>query len=167
MPTDVFVVDRKTRDQLIAEHPSSEDILKPFLHGRHIRRWRVEPPEQWLIFAYRGIEINAYPAIRNYLEKHRDSLSKRRSKGGWYELQASVEEIERYAGPKLVCPNIYNTQTFAVETEGLLLWLYVLHHSYRRKRGCAACLIPAPWSGSTHKFLTSWVRVNFTRAAAS
>ena len=117
-PTDVFVVDRKTRDKLIAEHPSSEDILKPFLHGQDIRRWHVEPPEQWLIFAYRGIEINAYPAIRNYLEKHRDSLRKRKNTGGWYELQASIDEIERYAGPKLVCPNLYNTQTFAVETDG-------------------------------------------------
>ena len=117
-PTDVFVVDRKTRDKLIAEHHSSEDILKPLLQGRDIRRWHVEPPEQWLIFAYRGIEINAYPAIRRHLEKHRDSLSKRKGKGGWYELQASIEEIERYAGPKLVCPNFYNTQTFAVETDG-------------------------------------------------
>ena len=117
-PTDVFVVDGKTRDKLIAEHPSSADILKPFLHGRNIRRWQVEPPEQWLIFAYRGIEINAYPTIRKYLEKHRDSLGKRKGKGGWYELQASVEEIARYAGSKLVCPNLYNTQTFAVETEG-------------------------------------------------
>ena len=117
-PSEVFVVDLNTRDKLIAEHPSSEDILKPFLHGRDIRRWRVEPPEQWLIFAYRGVEINAYPAIRRHLEKHRDSLSKRKGKGGWYELRASIEEIERYAGPKLVCPNLYNTQTFAVETEG-------------------------------------------------
>ena len=119
-PTDVFVVDCKTRDKLIAEHPSSADILKPFLHGRDIRRWQVESPEQWLIFTYRGIEINAYPAIRNYLEKHRDSLNKRKSKGGWYELQASVEEIARYAGRKLVCPNRYNTQTFAVETDGYI-----------------------------------------------
>ena len=117
-PTDVFVVDGKTRNKLIAEHPSSEDILKPFLHGRGIRRWQVEPPEQWLIFAYRGIEIDAYPAIRRYLEKYRDSLSKRKGKGAWYELQASIEEIERYAGPKLVCPNLYYAQTFAVETEG-------------------------------------------------
>lgn len=117
-PTDVFVVDRETRDKLIAEHPSSDDILKPFLHGRGVRRWYVEPPEQWLIFSYRGIEINAYPAIRRHLEKHRNSLRKRKGKGGWYELQASVEEIKRYAGPKLVCPNLYNTQTFAVETEG-------------------------------------------------
>ena len=80
----------------------------------------MEPPERWLIFAYRGIEINTYPAIRNYLEKHRDTLSKRKSKGGWYELHASVEEIDRYAGPKLVCPNLYNAQTFAVETDGYI-----------------------------------------------
>ena len=31
-----FVVDRETRDQLIADHPSSEDVLKPFLRGRDI-----------------------------------------------------------------------------------------------------------------------------------
>lgn len=117
-PTEVFVVDRKTRDELIAEHPSSEEILKPFLHGRGVRRWHVESPDQWLIFAYRGIEINAYPAIREYLEKYRDSLSKRKGKGNWYELQASMEEIDRYAGQKLVCPNLYSTQTFAVETQG-------------------------------------------------
>ena len=119
-PTDVFVVDRKTRDKLNAEHPSSEDILKPLLQGRDIRRWQVKPPEQWLIFAYRGIEINAYPAIRKYLETHRGSLRERKRKGGWYELQASVEESERHAGPKLVCPNLYNTQTFAVETDGYI-----------------------------------------------
>ena len=128
-PTEVFVVDGNTRDKLIAEHPSSEDILKPFLHGRNIRRWHVEPPEQWLIFAYRGIEIDAYPAIWKYLEKRQESLSKRKGKGEWYELRASVKEVERYAGPKLVCPNLYNTQTFAIETEGFFC-------------GSSCCIIP-------------------------
>ena len=128
-PTEVFVVDGNTRDKLIAEHPSSEDILKPFLHGRDIRRWQVEPPEQWLIFAYRGIEIDAYPAIWKYLEKRQESLSKRKGKGEWYELRASVKEVERYAGPKLVCPNLYNTQTFAIETEGFFC-------------GSSCCIIP-------------------------
>ena len=42
-PTEAFVVDRKTRDDLIAAHPSSADILKPFLHGRDLRRWHAEP----------------------------------------------------------------------------------------------------------------------------
>ena len=128
-PTEVFVVDGKTRDKLIVEHSSSEDILKPFLHGRDIRRWHVEPPEQWLIFAHRGIEIDAYPAIWKYLEKRQESLSKRKGKGEWYELRASVKEVERYAGPKLVCPNLYNTQTFAIETEGFFC-------------GSSCCIIP-------------------------
>ena len=36
-PTEVFVVDRTTRDKLIAAHPSSVDILKPFLHGARFK----------------------------------------------------------------------------------------------------------------------------------
>ena len=95
------------------------DILKPFLQGPNIRRWQVEPQDQWLIFTYRGIEINAYPAILKYLEKYKELLSKRGSAQEWYELQASLEEVEGFAQPKLVCPNLYNSQTFAVETEGL------------------------------------------------
>ena len=118
-PTEVFVVDSATRDGFIAAHPSSAEILKPFLHGRAIKRWWVEPPDQWLIFAYRGIEIDAYPAIRNHLEKHREALSKRKGKGEWYELQAPLDAPERFARPKLVCPNLYNTQTVAVETDGV------------------------------------------------
>ena len=118
VPTEVFVVDGATRAELIAAHPSSADILKPFLHGRDVKRWRVESQDQWLIFAHRGIEIDAYPAIRKYLEGYRESLSKRRRTGKWYELHASSVETERFAKPKLVCPNLYNAQTFAVETEG-------------------------------------------------
>ena len=118
VPTDVFVVDRAKRDELIAAHPPSADILKPFLQGRDIRRWYAEPQDQWLIFTYRDIKIDNYPAILNYLGKYKESLSKRGDEQEWYELQFSLDEAERFAQPKLVCPNLYNKQTFAVETEG-------------------------------------------------
>ena len=39
---EAFVVDRATRDRLIAEHPSSAEVLKPFLRGRDVKRWRVD-----------------------------------------------------------------------------------------------------------------------------
>lgn len=119
VPTEVFVVDKATRDELIAAHPSSADVLKPFLQGPDIRRWHVEPQDQWLIFTYRDIEINAYPAILKYLEKYKEFLSKRGNEQEWYELQASLDEAEHFSQPKLVCPNLYNAQTFALETEGL------------------------------------------------
>ena len=117
-PTEAFVVDKATRSNLIAAHPSSTDILKPFLHGRDLRRWHAEPQGKWLIFAHRGIAINEYPAILKYLEKHKDALSKRTGKQAWYELQVSCSDPDRFAQPKLVCPNLYEHQTFAVDTAG-------------------------------------------------
>ena len=117
-PTEAFVVDKATRDKLIAAHPSSADILKPFLHGQDLRRWYVDTPHQWLIFTHRGIAINDYPAILQHLEKYRESLSKRKGKQEWYELPASLGNPERFAQPKLVCPDTYNHQTFAVDRSG-------------------------------------------------
>ena len=117
-PTEAFVVDKATRDKLITAHPLSADILKPFLHGQDLRRWHVDTPQQWLIFAHRGIAINDYPAILKHLEKYREPLSKRKGKQEWYELPVSLGDAERFAQPKLVCPNTYNHQTFAVDTIG-------------------------------------------------
>ena len=117
-PTEAFVVDRATRDKLITAYPLSADILKPFLHGQDLRRWHVDTPQQWLIFAHRGIAINDYPAILKHLEKYREPLSKRKGKQEWYELPVSLGDAERFTQPKLVSPNTYNHQTFAVDTSG-------------------------------------------------
>ena len=103
--SEAFVVDSATREQLIAEHPASADILKPFLHGRDIRRWQVAKPDTWLIFTYRRIEINRYPAIRQHLEKYRSALRKRAGKQKWYELPTSKNDTEFLAQTKLICPN--------------------------------------------------------------
>ena len=41
-----------------------------------------------------------------------------KGKQKWYELPASFADAERFAQPKLVCPDTYNHQTFAVDTAG-------------------------------------------------
>ena len=122
-----FVVDGATRDQLIAEHAASADILKPFLHGRDIRRWGVAKPvdksrsigDTWLIFTHRRIQINRYPAIRKHLEQYRSVLSKRAGKQKWYELPTAGRNTELFTQTKLICPDNYDHQTFAVDTDGL------------------------------------------------
>ena len=116
--SEAFVVDSETRDRLIAEHPASVDILKPFLRGQDIRRWQVARPNSWLIFAYRRIEIDRYPAIRKHLEKYRSALRQRAGKQKWYELPVARRDADHFAQTKLVCPNSYDHQTFAVDTEG-------------------------------------------------
>ena len=115
---DAFIVERATRDALIAAHPSSADVLKPFLMARDIKRWQVEPQNKWLIFAHRGIEIDAYPAIKKHLEKYRDTLKKRSGKQEWYELSVAPTNTDRFAQPKCLYPDMASATAFAFDDQG-------------------------------------------------
>lgn len=73
---EAFVVDRATRDRLISEHESSAQILKPFIRGRDVSRWRVDFQDQWLIFTRRGIDITKFPAVLKHLKPFKARLSR-------------------------------------------------------------------------------------------
>ena len=123
---EAFIVEAATRDALIAEHLSSADVLKPFVMARDIQRWRVkptdesrrEPQDKWLIFAHRGIDINAYPAIKKHLGKHRDVLEKRSGKQEWYELQTAPTDTTRFTQPKCIYADMASETAFAFDDEG-------------------------------------------------
>ncbi len=113
-----FIIDPATRDALIAAHPSSADILKPFLGMRDIKRWRVKPSNRWLIFTHRGIELNAYPAIKKHLEEYKDVLQERIGRREWYELLESARDPVRFERPKCVYPYMASETAFAFDDEG-------------------------------------------------
>lgn len=121
---EAFVVDRSTRDRLIAEHRSSSEILKPFLRGRDVKRWRCEPQDLWLIFTRRGIDITDYPAIHAYLKPMRQRLTpgvpggRKPGPYEWYEIQDNIAYWQEFELPKIVYPDIYEHQSFAFDTEG-------------------------------------------------
>ena len=52
--------------------------------------------------------------------KHKEELDKKGGNQKWYELSVSLDEVQRFAHPKLVCPNLYYQQNFAVDTQGLM-----------------------------------------------
>ena len=122
---EAFIVEADTRDALIAEHPSSADVLKPFVMARDIQRWRVkptdesrrEPQDKWLIFAHRDIDINAYPAIKKHLGKYRDALDKRSGKQEWYELQTAPTDTTRFTQPKCIYSDMASETAFAFDDE--------------------------------------------------
>ena len=123
---EAFIIERTTRDALIAEHPSSADVLKPFLMARDIQRWRVkltdesrrEPQDKWLIFTHRGVDINVYPAIKKHLGKYRDALEKRSGKQEWYELQTAPTDTTRFTQPKCIYADLASETAFAFDDEG-------------------------------------------------
>lgn len=127
---EAFVVDRATRDRLIAEHPSSEEVLKPFLRGRDVKRWRVDFAEQCLIkiessenkqHPWSGKKDNeaesifaeTYPAIYGYLESYRDKLIKRDDQGKYFWELRSCKYWREFEQPKIVYPNICKRNEFA------------------------------------------------------
>ena len=63
---EAFVVDQATRDRLIAEDPRSAEVLKPFLRGRDVSRYRITSAGLWLICIETGwtaAQLGEYPAM--------------------------------------------------------------------------------------------------------
>ena len=129
---EAFVVDRATRDTLIAEHPSSAEVLKPFLRGRDVKRWKAESKDLWLIFTRQGIDIKKYPAILRHLTQFRKQLEPRpkdwpagekwegRKPGPykWYEIQDNIAYYREFKEEKIIYPDIRTQATFAVVESG-------------------------------------------------
>lgn len=115
-----FVIDRQTRDRLVAVDPSSADLLKPFLRGEDVRRWRVESEDLFLINTPKGkVDIEAYPAVRDWLIAFRLELEKRATKQEWWELQqAQLAYQPKFAPPKITYPHFQKTRMFALEETG-------------------------------------------------
>ena len=123
-----FVIDQATRDHLIAEDPHSSEVLKPYLRGRDVARYALNPTELWLIFARHGINIQQYPAIEYYLSQFREDLQPRQRgqegrgrKSGpykWYEIQDSVDYYQIFELPKIVSIRFGLQNGFAYDDDG-------------------------------------------------
>ena len=74
---EAFLIDTSTRERLIREDSRSAEIIKPYLRGQDIKRWSPDWQGLWMIFARRGIDIDAYPAIKQHLLRFRERLEPR------------------------------------------------------------------------------------------
>jgi len=147
-----FIIDKPTRDRLIAEDPKSMEVIKPFLMGRYIKRYQLPVSDKYLIFMPKGwthkkIDSSSdalswlkknYPAIANHLLPFANAATKRdRSNQGeyWWELR-SCEYYDEFEIPKILWPEISGSARFAFDESGA----YTNHKVY---------LIP----GATHYLL--------------
>jgi hypothetical protein len=133
---DAFVIDGATRARLIAADPESAQIIKPFLRGRDVKRWRVEPQDLWLIkiessankkHPWTGLPDNkaeaafarAWPSIHRWFEGHRKELIKRYDKGQYFWELRACAYWEAFEEPKIIIPAIEKTVAYAPDTTGL------------------------------------------------
>ena len=115
-----FAIDNDTKERLCSQDPRSAELLKPFLEGKDLKRWRAEPRDLWLIYIPKNrIEIDDYPAIRNWLLPFKDKLEARATKQEWFELQQAQEAYApHFAAPKISYPHFNDTRNFLFEPLG-------------------------------------------------
>ncbi len=113
-----FVIDVKTKNNLVSKNKNSKEIIKPLLGGRDIRRYLVEYDNKFLILTPVGILIDNYPAVFEYLKQFKNELENRWDKGNhWWELR-HCDYYELFEKPKIIYPDIATSCRFALDLEG-------------------------------------------------
>lgn len=130
---EAFVVDVATRERLIAEDPESAELIKPWLRGRDIKKWKAEWGGLYVInipssankewpwssesteAKARSLFSKTYPAIHRHLSQWEDQLVRRDDQGKfWWELRSCAYYIE-LEQPKIIWGNLSTEPKFAFD----------------------------------------------------
>ncbi len=134
---EAFVIDEETRQRLVAEDPKSEEVIKPWLRGKDIFKWKAKWAGLYLIaiassankawrWSNEGSEEAArrlfeleYPAIHRHMSRWEEKLRKRDDQGRfWWELR-SCAYYEEFDKPKILWPGISAELTvFSLDEQG-------------------------------------------------
>ena len=126
---EAFFIDSETRQQLIEQDRSSEEVIMPLATGSDIRRYFLRNSDEYLIFTRQGIDIDDYPAIKDYLAQYKTELEPQPAdhegdwegrKAGdyvWYEIQDKVDYWREFNETKIIYPVIAKETRFAMDTE--------------------------------------------------
>ena len=117
-----FIVDKSTRDALVATDPKSAELLKPILRGRDIARYRANWAGLWLIDTHNGyagvpaVRVDDYPAVKGHLNGFFERLKRRQDQGITPYNLRNCAYHEEFRKPKL-------------------FWMHMAPHGAIRSRG--------------------------------
>ena len=128
---EAFVIDRKTRDRLIAEDPKSAEILNPWLEGKDLQRWRAESRNLSIILFPKGWSnevlgedteednwlklAQKYPAISNHLSFYETVCKNRSDKGDYWWEQRACDYYDKFQAPKITYPHFSQGRKFLID----------------------------------------------------
>ena len=84
---EAFIIDEEIKAKLIEQDADSNELIKPIFEGRDLNKWYNIPLPKYLICTHNGyddippINIEDFPAIKDYLLSFEPQLSKRYDKG--------------------------------------------------------------------------------------
>ena len=130
---EAFIIDTAKRDEILSncqtedEHQRTEDLIRPILRGRDIKRYGYVDNGLYLINTHNGvkgkmprIDINDYPAVKTHLDQYWDKISVRADKGDTPYNLRNCAYLEDFSKPKIIYPNMTKYMPFAYDDSSFM-----------------------------------------------
>jgi hypothetical protein len=136
---EAFIITGEKRKELIESDPKSEEIIRPILRGRDIKRYGYEFADLWLINTHNGIKeknikpinINDYPAIKRWLDLGGTAYNGKNF-GGYSYIEKRADQgdtpynlrncayMDDFLRPKIIYPNMTKYLPFVYDDKEFL-----------------------------------------------
>ena len=142
---EAFIISTKKKDEILAncqsdeERQRTEELIRPILRGRDIKRYGYEWAKLWLIatFPSRHYDIEQYPAVKEYLLSFsierleqtgiiheingKKFKSRKKTNNKWFETQDSISYWDLFFQPHICWKAVGRNLTFSIVPSGTFL----------------------------------------------
>ena len=142
---EAFIISTKKKDEILAncqsdeERQRTEELIRPILRGRDIKRYGYEWAKLWLIatFSSRHYDIEQYPAVKEYLLSFsierleqtgiiheingKKFKSRKKTNNKWFETQDSISYWDLFFQPHICWKAVGRNLTFSIVPSGTFL----------------------------------------------
>jgi len=133
---DAFIISESIRQRLIAEDSKSDELIKPLLRGRNLRKWKETSTSEYLIAIASSANIEwpwsdarnnaeaerifaqTYPAVYQHLNDYRERLIARDDQGKFYWELRSCAYYDEFEKSKIVYRRIAAFLDASYDTTG-------------------------------------------------
>ncbi|UOR25118.1 class I SAM-dependent DNA methyltransferase [Helicobacter pylori] len=133
---EAFIIPTEKREEILnacktqEERKRTETLIKPILRGKDIKRYSYEWAGEWVINTHNGytsnlkskilpIDIEKYPALKNHLDSHWDTIATRSDQGDTPYHLRNCAYLEDFEKEKIVYPCIMAKEPcFVYEEKG-------------------------------------------------
>ena len=129
---DAFIIDKAKKEEILAncqseeERKKTDELIRPILRGRDIKRYGYDFADLYLINTHNGVKekgikrihIEDYPAVKAHLDLYYPKLEKRADQGDTPYNLRNCAYIEDFYKQKIVWKAVGRNLAFSILEEG-------------------------------------------------
>ena len=129
---EAFIISEQRRNEILSwcrnesEKHRTDELIRPILRGRDIKRYGYSFANLYLIASHNGIpdknipriNIDEYPAVKRHLDQYWDKISKRADMGDTPYNLRSCAYMDDFSKQKIVWGEISDRTKFALDSNG-------------------------------------------------